>query len=198
MSAQLLFIFVLVQLGLGLDIVRDDPPPWAEYAKMARHVVHVSDWAGMATIATRDPIVGYPFANVFSMADGPIGNSSGVPYMYTTPMEMSIIDLTANPQASLTMSLAQGNYCSDHDYDQEDPRCAHIILTGTVVTIDSNSEEASFAQEALFSRHPAMSTWPEDHGWFFAKLDITNILLLDWFGGATTVSIDEYFQVILD
>ena len=30
------------------------------------------------------------------------------------------------------MSLAQSDYCHKHNYDPEDPRCAHIILTGRV------------------------------------------------------------------
>ena len=32
------------------------------------------------------------------------------------------------------------------------------------------------------------------HGWFFAKLNITNILLLDYFGGAATISVEDYFK----
>ena len=49
------------------------------------------------------------------------------------------------------------------------------------------------AREALFTRHPDMEYWPEDHGWFFCKLDIQNILLLNYFGGAITVPVDDYF-----
>ncbi len=33
-----------------------------------------------------------------------------------------------------------------------------------------------------------------DHGWFFAKLKIANILVLDYFGGAKSVTIDDYFN----
>jgi hypothetical protein len=33
-----------------------------------------------------------------------------------------------------------------------------------------------------------------DHGWFFAKLNISNILVLDYFGGAKTVATDDYFK----
>jgi len=48
----------------------------------------------MATISSRNPIVGYPFANIFSISDGPlIGKSTGVPYMYLTPLEISVQDL---------------------------------------------------------------------------------------------------------
>ena len=74
---------------------------------MARYITHHSDWAAMATIAARDPIVGFPFANIFSVSDGPVDNSTGVPYIYISPWEISAQDLTHNNKASLTMSLAQ-------------------------------------------------------------------------------------------
>jgi len=163
---------------------------------MARYICHSSDWGSMATIATRNPIQGKPFANVFSLSDGPVGNATGIPYMFTTPMEMSVIDLEQNPEASILMSLAQSDYCSKNDYDAEDPRCARLILNGKVVKV--TGKEADFAKEALFSRHPAMETWPADHGWFFAKLDINNILLLDFFGGVENVAVEDYFNTSLD
>ena len=42
----------------------------------------------------REPIVSSPFANVFSISDGQPGVwSSGVPYIYSMPLELSFIDL---------------------------------------------------------------------------------------------------------
>ena len=39
-------------------------------------------------------IPSFPFANVFSLSDGELGRwSSGVPYIYLTPMELSAQDL---------------------------------------------------------------------------------------------------------
>ena len=169
------------------------PPPHAEVARFARYVVHDSTWTAMATVAAREPIMDYPFANIFSMSDGPLESSSGVPYMYLMPLELSAIDLSHNERASLTMTMAQSDYCKENNYDEQDPRCAHLILTGTVVKIEEDTEEGQLAREALFSRHPAMEFWPEDHGWFFCKLDIENILLLNYFGGAINVPVDDYF-----
>ena len=60
----------------------------------------------------------------------------------------------------MTLSLAQGSYCTEHGFDPEDPLCAHIILTGHMIKLDEGSEEEGFAREALFTRHPAMDTWP--------------------------------------
>ena len=121
-------------------------------------------------------------------------NSTGVPYLYISPWEISAQDLSHDNKASLTMSLAQSGYCRKMNYDPEDPRCAHVILTGHFIKLDSASSEGQFAKEALFSRHPIMPDWPEGHHWFFAKLDIKNILILDYFGGAITVPVEEYFQ----
>ena len=48
--------------------------------------------------------------------------------------------------------------------------------------------------QALFSRHPEMPDWPVDHGWYFAKLDISSVILLDYFGGAVDVDLQEYYN----
>ncbi|KAF4513913.1 UNVERIFIED_CONTAM: hypothetical protein B566_EDAN017736 [Ephemera danica] len=73
---------------------RADPPPPTEAARMARYIVHNTDWATMATISTMPKIKGYPFSNTVSISDGPIDASSGVPYLYLTPLEMSTHDLS--------------------------------------------------------------------------------------------------------
>ncbi len=208
-----------------------------------------TDWAAMATRSTRPDILGFPFANVFSVSDGvTTSDSSGVPYMYLTPMEMSVKDLKKDNRASLTMSLAQGKYCNTKHLDPEDPRCAHVILTGQVTKLKANSTEEAFAKRALFSRHPEMTQWPKgyfcvlflllllmvldvsidililndllpatvvatavlptiivvfivvciaivsDHTWFFAKLDLVSVLVLDYFGGVKVVTKEQYFD----
>jgi len=186
-------ILGLLSLGAAVSVA---PPPHEEYARMARYIVHQSDFVSMATFSSREPFTDYPTANVFSMADGPVDKSSGVPYFYLTEMELSVHDLNKNNRASITMSLAQGDYCKENNLDPEDPRCAHIIMTGRIEKIDeeANAEEYSFAHNGLFSRHPAMGTWPAGHGWFVAKMKVENILLLDWFGGAQTIKIDDYMN----
>jgi len=90
----------------------------------------------LATISTRKEILGSPFVNVFSMSDGATSaESTGVPYFYLTIMEVSVKDLGEDNRASMTLSLAQGNYCTERVLDPEDPRCAHIILTGRMVQV---------------------------------------------------------------
>uniref|UniRef100_A0A8C6SPZ8 Cellular repressor of E1A-stimulated genes 1 n=1 Tax=Neogobius melanostomus TaxID=47308 RepID=A0A8C6SPZ8_9GOBI len=167
-------------------------PPHEEVARVARFVAHLCDWASLATVSSREPVVGQPFSNLFSISDGPTAQSSGTPYLYLTPMEISVKDLQVSPVSSMSMSLAQTDYCRDSGYDPQSPLCAHIILSGSVLPV--NGSEADFAKKALFSRHPEMMDWPLDHGWFFAKFNITLVWVLDYFGGVKTVSPDEYFQ----
>ena len=67
-----------------------------------------------------------------------------------------------------------------------------------MLQVVKGSDEAEFAKKALFSRHPVMPDWPKNHGWFFAKLNITNVIVLDFFGGAITVPLEDYFNAKVD
>ncbi|XP_029377737.1 protein CREG1 [Echeneis naucrates] len=171
---------------------RDRIPPHDQVARVARFVAHRCDWASMATISSHPPVLGQPFSNVFSVSDGPPGSSSGVPYLYLTHMEVSVQDLQVNPAASLSMSLAQTDFCRLQGFDPQSPLCAHIMLSGSVVQV--NGTEAEFAKKALFTRHPEMIDWPTDHNWFFAKFNITQVWVLDYFGGVKIVTPEEYFK----
>ncbi|XP_037681362.1 protein CREG1 isoform X2 [Choloepus didactylus] len=168
-------------------------PPREDAARVARFVTHVCDWGALGTISTVQAVRGRPFANVFSLSDGPPGAGSGVPYFYLSPLQLSVGDLQENPHATLTMSLAQTNFCRKHGFDPQSPLCAHIILSGTVTKV--NETEMEFAKNSLFIRHPEMKTWPSSHSWFFAKLNITSIWVLDYFGGAKIVTPEEYFNI---
>ena len=72
------------------------------------------------------------------------------------------------------------------------PICARLTAMGTFVNVSATSEEA-VAQDALFSLHPAMSLWPDDHSWFFFKLELTQLWLVNIYGGASTVLAADYF-----
>nr|XP_033797517.1 protein CREG1 isoform X3 [Geotrypetes seraphini] len=157
--------FLLLLLSLFDLTAASLLPPRNETARVARFVAHLCDWGALATVSSHEPVRGRPFANVFSV----------------------------NPNASLTMSLAQTLYCKKEGYDPQSPLCAHIILSGIIEKV--NSTEMDFAKLALFSRHPEMTSWPPDHGWFFAKLNITNIWVLDYFGGIKTVTPEDYYSV---
>ena len=54
-----------------------------------------------------------------------------------------------------------------------------------------------FAKTALYTRHPNMMNYPKDHRFYFAKMNIDNVILLAAFGGATHVNVDDYFNATL-
>ena len=55
---------------------------------------HYTDWGSIATISTREEILGFPFSNVVSFADGiDAETATGTPYFYVTDMEMSQIGM---------------------------------------------------------------------------------------------------------
>jgi len=167
------------------------PPDWDQFAEMARYIVHYSDWVSIATISSRDPIMDYPFSNVKTTSDGSSPSvARGIPYFYLSPMDLSSMDIWKNPKASLSYTLADF-WCKEQGMIAQDPQCPRLLVTGEIVRVD-DEEETEFAKDALFTRYPAMGYWPDDHGFFFAKLVPESILLLDQFGGAADISLDEY------
>lgn len=45
----------------------------------------------------------------------------------------------------------------------QDPTCAKISVLGSMQAV-SDGQDVEAAAAALFSRHPAMQKWPQDHG----------------------------------
>lgn len=170
-----------------------DPPPRFEKAKTARYIVHNSDWGSVSTISVS--MTGVPFGVVESFSDGTVSNSTGVPYFYVAKFDPVVKNIEANKLSSLALSEAQNGYCKAHDWDPESPLCSRVTLIGKLVHV--SHEEEKFAQDALFSRHPAMKTWPKGHNWQTLKLVITDVWLVDIFGGATMVPVEDYFKAEL-
>lgn len=197
------------------------PDLWKK-ALTARWMVHSLDWGVLVTMSRRitgkfnSPI---PFGNVYSFVDGNCANASGTPYFYGTDMDQSLQDMKANPSASLTLSEASlplacadssatdyvqaacsitpqyiGNNTDEFPGDPENPVCARLTLSGTLVEIDDTTEEYTFAVNAFFERHPQMEFWPSDHKWKIVKLDVTDVWLIDYFGGATILSPEQYYE----
>eukprot|EP00062_Callorhinchus_milii_P003065 gi/632939888/ref/XP_007883478.1/ PREDICTED: protein CREG2 isoform X2 [Callorhinchus milii] len=147
---------------------------------------------GVAELPSPKEIKGLPFGNIFSISDGVPDNSTGIPFFYVTPKDNSVLDLMKNPNASLTLSEAEGDYCRENLIAPEDLKCARLTLTGKMVTV--SPEEVEFAKQAMFSRHPVMKMWPPDHDCFFMKMDIQQIWLQNWFGGVSVIPLEEYFK----
>jgi hypothetical protein len=122
-------------------------------------------------------------------------------------LDQSLIDSVENPMVSLTLSEASlSSVCKNRDGlsacnigtkygDPENPVCARLTLTGTLVVLDKESDEYTFSHEALFQRHPTMEQWPANHEWVIAKILISDVWLIDYFGGASILSPEVYFKV---
>ena len=184
--------------------------------KRARWMVHSLDYGILSTISTRFPNdeskqQPTPFGNIYSFVDGPCESSTGTPYFYSTALDQTYIDMKSNNRASLTLTEASlPSVCSvqhglkscsprtGNKYgDPENPLCARLTLTGTLVEVPKSSNEFETMREALFQRHSSMSYWPSDHHWRILKLEIHDIWFIDYFGGATLMSVDDYFAVDL-
>ncbi|XP_078581390.1 protein CREG1-like [Branchiostoma floridae x Branchiostoma japonicum] len=170
------------------------PPPHGDYAATARYVVHNNDWGSLASISTHQPMKGKPFSNVFSVSDGPVGNGTGAPYFFLSPLDVTAQDLQVNNNATLSVSEVMSGYCASQKWDAEDPRCAKIILSGKVVNVPE--AEIDFAKNALFTRHPVMEIWAKmpTHKFYFAKMQVEDVFVLDFFGGGHIVTPEDYFN----
>lgn len=58
--------------------------------------------------------------------------------------------------------------------------------------------EFKFARDAFVDRHPVAKNWLEVHGMVLCKLDIQQILVIDFYGGAKNVSVADYYKVKAD
>lgn len=201
-NQHILLLVATITLSYGIQIVeipsatfsRPEPPPIDDAARYARYIVHYSDWCAVSHISKQPDTTGFPMARVFSMSDGTISNSSGIPYIYTTPMDEGTRDLLDDNRCSVTISLAEGSFCHVKNLDPEDPRCPQVILTGRFEAVKNHTEEFIWARNALFFKHPQMKTWPVGHHWFIGKLNIDNILLVNNVGGNKYPSVDDYFK----
>jgi len=155
----------------------------------ARWLAHESTWASIATTSIH--LNGTAFGNAISLSDGTMEKSTGIPYFYVSDLDTSMQDLKQHPNLTLTLSEAAVD-CTQKKLDPEDPRCVRLSMTGSITDV-TDAEELKFAKEALFSRHPVMSKWPPSHDFHFVKMEISKIWLIDFFGGASDISADDYF-----
>lgn len=168
------------------------PPSPDDKAATARWLAHNTDWCSLSTINSRER-KGSPFANIASFSDGAKNNSTGSLYMLHSSLDASIIDVMHNSLISLSVSEMQTGYCQRKTYDAEDPRCARLSVNGRLVQV--SDDEIEDAKVALFDRHPAMKDWYESgmgHDFRFWKVDIEEIWLVDFFGGAAKIKLDDW------
>lgn len=157
-------------------------------ALVARWLAHSVDWGTISTTSVH--LGGAAFGNVASLSDGPPGCSTGRLLFYLTSMDATAQDLEANSTASLTICEAQlPGGCTG--IDPEDPTCAKLSVSGRLERVPP--EALPLAEDLLFSRHPAMRSWPADHGFHVYELHPVTLRLLDHYGGAKDLTPEEYF-----
>ncbi|KOC60746.1 Protein CREG1 [Habropoda laboriosa] len=184
--------------GREQQVPVNSPPPIDQAALMARYIVNQADWASVATISSRKDIPSFPAVTLVSYTDGLLGNGSGVPYLYLTPLDFTAQDLAKDNRASLLMTLAQGDYCKNKKWDPMDPRCARILMSGKIKPLKNESMELEYAQKTFLKRHPGLANMPANHHFYFAKLKIITVVVLDTFGGPKYVSVKDYLHPPID
>ena len=177
------------------------PWPWQE-AKTARWMVKMLSWGVLSTVSTRGQgtNVSDPFGNPYSFAD-----VDGVPYLYGSGLDASMIDLFSAPRASLALSeaalggeksLVWREKCQIGTLlgDPENPPCARLVVSGVVSKVASGSSEEKTAMASLVKRHPSFAHYPSSHDFFVAKIAIDGLWLIDIFGGAAIIKPADYFS----
>jgi len=189
---------------LELDEVSSGPPLPFFKTSMARWMTKYLTYGVLSTTSTRSDVgIGEPFGNPYSFAD--VG---GMPYMYASDLDASMIDLfagngTAPPKPRATLALSQASYpdkilgnCKIGGFlgDPENPLCARMVISGVVSKVALGSDEETKAKAALFARHPSFKDYPTGHSFYVAKFDIDGIWLIDIFGGAAIIKPSDYFN----
>ncbi|KAK4781524.1 hypothetical protein SAY86_015626 [Trapa natans] len=173
--------------GRLLSVSKPNP---GNAAATARWLVAENSWGVLNTISSE--LNGAPFGNVVSFSDGLPNEGKGIPYFYLTALDPTAKDAMKDERASLTLSEYPLGTCGK--IDPENPTCAKLTLTGKLKIVENKSEEAQFAQKALFTKHPEMKEWPKSHKFQFFKLEIENLFLIDWFGGPKPLTPEEYLH----
>jgi hypothetical protein len=63
---------------------------------------------------------------------------------------------------------------------------------GKIIPCDEQSE--IIAKEALFSTHPSMEHWPQDHDFHAHEMVLDSVWMIANFGGGSEISAEEYYQ----
>jgi hypothetical protein len=148
-------------------------------------MVHELTYGVLSTQSVEFP--GVAFGNPQSFVDGTIDNSTGNLYLYVSNQDASMIDIATNPEVSFSLSQNfLDDYCSASDLDPEDPLCMRVVIVGKADNV--TAEVSTWAKDALFERHPAMKSWPDDHSFYVVTIGLKTIWVIDAFGGATSLS----------
>ena len=177
-------------------------PPISDHPGFARWMAHKLVWGTLSTTSARSDgtTPGTAFGNPYSFAD-----VAGVPYIYASDMDGSMIDAfgSASTSSRATLSLSEASLQGDDQVkactigsgfnDPENPPCARLVLSGNLSKVAGGSAEETSAKAALFAKHPSFKNFPPGHAFYVAKLDIDGLWLIDTYGGAANPDPADYF-----
>ncbi|KAL8162156.1 hypothetical protein V2J09_013645 [Rumex salicifolius] len=156
----------------------------------ARWLTSQNSWGVLNTISSG--LGGAPFGNVVSYSDGLPGEATGIPYFYLSTLDPTPANALKDPRASFSISEYPLGTCGKRD--PENPTCAKMTLTGKLNVLENDTEEAKFARNVLYKKHPEMRIWPKDHDFRIFKLTIEDIFLINWYGGPKLITVDDYLN----
>ncbi|KAH6792088.1 Pyridoxamine 5'-phosphate oxidase family protein [Perilla frutescens var. hirtella] len=192
-----IYCFVFAFSGLFQESVQGRPlltsaprPRRDETATFARWLVSQSSWGVLNTIS--DDWEGAPFGNVVSFSDGLPDKGKGIPYFYLTTLDPTARNALKDQRSSFTLSEHNLGTCGKAD--PEDPSCAKITIVGKLKLLEGTPDEVEFARTALFTKHPAMQSWPKNHNFQIFKLNIENIFMINWYGGPQPITVEQYLN----
>lgn len=168
----------------------DDRP--TDHAKVARNLVHNSDWAAVGTISVDSKIAGFPMVNVISVAD----NAEGVIYFMLVDLDFTGQDWKKRNNVTFLFTQDVNGECRANNKDPMEPTCARAMISGQVEEVVGDKEKDT-AQKLFLKRHPAGSKWIDTHVFYLCKLNIGNIYVLDFYGGPHDVSAEDYYKARL-
>merc|ERR1719443_2440044 len=80
--------------------------------------------------------------------------------------------------------------------DPENPPCARLVFTGQFSKVTAGSTEEASARKALFAKHPSFANYPPGHDFFVGKMELEEIWLIDFYGGASIISPADYYKAM--
>jgi hypothetical protein len=182
-------------------------PKWNNFATRARWITHHSKWSTIATVVSKNSAeevsssASSVFGNIRSIADGvDLSTSTGRPLFYLPDADTLAINMKANDnhivlslsEASLAERVSDGRACGG----QELPLCAQVTLYGKAVPVEFNRDIATQFQHT----HP-LASWMAEGGSHMSgsyyTIDLTKVVILDYFGGFHEVGVDDYLNTNL-
>lgn len=160
MTKQVLFTLIYICVAFGNQDLEVPPfPPW-NHARIAREVVHKSNWASIGSISSDPRLKGFPMVTLISIADSAVdAPSTGHIYFMLTDQDFTGKDWNFHNNVTLLLTNDEDLACSKKGIDSMEPTCPRVIIAGNVKKLQPADRDYAFAKYSFFSRHPAGKNW---------------------------------------